>query len=667
MTAYQLFLLILTIYIGILIATGLYFSKRQKTLTDFWLAGKDAGFLSLGFSAAASWLTAGALLAVIGFFLLQGLGSIWGFVAPNILALLIIGFLVRKIKKLPAITQPELLEMRYGSILRLPVALIITVVMVLFAVADIKGFAMVLQIFYGVSPVHAALIVGLAVAVYVTLGGLSAVIATDVIQYLCLAVFVLIMAIMVMSGASEISAHSTTELFTSMPESWWNPLSIGMPMVLIFVVAIIPGWISEQDPWQRVWAARNERSARNGMFFGALLVALIFGGCAVIAVGLNTLYPDIAALGFPMGMVKAEPALLSFIMERGFSDMAIAFCAVALATAAMSCTDTFATSGASCIARDIYQRYLKPDATMKEMGVVNRLSVLVIIVLATCGSLYINSIIDAIHIATFIASASYFFVLMGGLYWKRATSSGAAASLCAGFGLQAGLVLVDLTKTAPMAPPYLESLHPLLMGHGVIIAMAVSGAVFIGVSLATEPSRRIRLVPFFPEERSAFAATIKGERYAPIPEGSGVLDMIDVRRCQDVVRLHLSVDFPGDVLWRQLTTTLSNPAGQWFCLAGAESIQRFGYGKAGKTGGAGKAGEVGEAGFHSCVTVSRGDSPSIVWFETEGRYNHLEQLKEEIYRALVDTETVFETCRKQQSGQPVASRFLTIADNLSAE
>jgi solute:Na+ symporter, SSS family len=96
MTAYQLFLLFLTLYIGILIAIGLYFSKRQKTLTDFWLAGKEAGGLSIGLSAAASWLTAGALLAVIGLFLLLGMGSIWGFVAPNILALLIIGLLVKK-------------------------------------------------------------------------------------------------------------------------------------------------------------------------------------------------------------------------------------------------------------------------------------------------------------------------------------------------------------------------------------------------------------------------------------------------------------------------------------------------------------------------------------------------------------------------------------------
>jgi solute:Na+ symporter, SSS family len=148
--------------------------------------------------------------------------------------------------------------------------------MTLFAVADIKGFAMGLQIFYGVSPVHAALIVGLAVSVYVTLGGLAAVIATDVIQFLCLGFFILIMAFTVLSGATEASALPTVELFTSMPDSWWNPLSIGMPRVLIFVFAIVPGWISEQDPWQRVWAAKDELSARNGMFFGALLVALVF-------------------------------------------------------------------------------------------------------------------------------------------------------------------------------------------------------------------------------------------------------------------------------------------------------------------------------------------------------------------------------------------------------
>ncbi|MBU1340052.1 MAG: sodium:solute symporter family protein [Proteobacteria bacterium] len=504
MNAYHLFLVLLFIYISFLVLTGIYFNKKQKTQTDFWLAGKSAGFLSLGFSAAASWLTAGALLAVIGFYILLGMGSIWGFVAPNILALFIIAFFVKKIKTLPAITQPELLELRYGNFLRLPVALIITVVMILFAVADIKGFAMVLEIFYGISPLYSALIVGLAVAVYVTLGGLSAVIATDVVQFICLSLFILAMTVVVMSGAGNTVDMSWTQLLSTAPEGWWNPASIGLPMILIFVLAIVPGWIAEQDPWQRVWAAKDNNSARNGMFLGSLLVALVFGGCALIALGLNVIYPEIAKMGFPMGMAKAEPALLTFIMDSEFSNITLALCAVALATAAMSCTDTFAASGASCISRDIFQRYLVKNASLTQIRLVNRFSVLLIVLLATLGSFFINSIIDAIHIATFIASASYFFVLMGGLYWKRATGPGAIASLWTGFTIQVGLVVFDLIKTPPMAPPFLESIHPIFMGHGVILAMAISGAVFAGVSLATEPSKKEQLAPFFKDETEDF-------------------------------------------------------------------------------------------------------------------------------------------------------------------
>jgi len=271
MAAYHVFLFLLCSYILLLLVAGVYFSKKQHTGTDFWLAGKRAGSLSIGFSAAASWLTAGALLAVTGFFMLQGVGSIWGFVAPNIIALIIIGLFVGKIKRLPSITQPELLEMRYGGGLRLPVAIIISVVMILFAVADIKGFALVLQIFYGVDMVHSALIVGLAVAVYVGLGGLSAVLATDVLQFIFLSSFIIIMAFLVMTGASEVSGVSPLQLVSQSPASWWNPLSLGMPMVLIFLAAIVPGWITEQDPWQKVWAAKDTKSARRGMFVGAAL------------------------------------------------------------------------------------------------------------------------------------------------------------------------------------------------------------------------------------------------------------------------------------------------------------------------------------------------------------------------------------------------------------
>jgi len=128
---------------------------------------------------------------------------------------------------------------------------------------------------------------------------------------------------------------------------------------------------------------------------------------------------------------------------------------------------------------------------------INRLSVLFIIGAATACSYFIHNIIEAIHIATFIASASYFFPLMGGLFWKRATRKGAVAGLIGGAGSQIALVLIDMVKTPPMAPGYLESISPLLSGHGVIVGMLISAIAFVGVSYATEPVDKKRLDLFF--------------------------------------------------------------------------------------------------------------------------------------------------------------------------
>lgn len=623
MEGYGVFILFLGGYITLLIATGYYFNRRQTSLREFLQAGRRAGGLSLGFSAAASWLTAGALLAVIGFFMLLGMGSIWGFVAPNIIALFLLAFLVKKIKSIPAMTQPEILEIRYGSFLRTPVALIIIVVMILFAVADIKGFALVLQIFYNIDELQAALIVGLSVAVYVTLGGLSAVLATDVVQFLCLSLFVLIMALVVIGKTGDVSGVDLEHIVGSVEAGWWNPLSIGLPMVLIFCLAIIPGWVTEQDPWQKIWAAKDVRSARWGMVFGSFLVTIVFGGCAVIALGLHNIYPEIAQMGFPMGMAKAEPALLVFIMEQGFSHVVVALCALALATAAMSCADTFAASGGSCIARDIYQRYLNPSATMKEMVTVNRLSVLCIIAAATAGSFIIDSIIDAIHIATFIASASYFFVLMGGLYWKRGTEAGAVVSMVLGFVVQVAFIIIDLILTKEGAPPYLESLHPLFMGHGVIVAMTLSGVMYVIVSLATEKTKVYRLAPFFKDEAQRLSQ-VNNQR-VPV-NGSPMPKKLFTINQGKKVYLRATIELPPGLVWQDSVSKISDVYPHWISLAGIDSMRRCT-----------------RPDINSCVTLIRGDTKTNCWLEIEGAAELLEELRKELGFAYQEIGLIRET------------------------
>ncbi|MDD3245914.1 MAG: sodium:solute symporter family protein [Methanosarcina sp.] len=628
MDGYNIFLVLLSVYIAGLVAIGWYFNKKQKSVTDFWLAGRRIGPAALGFSAAASWLTAGGILAVIGFYMLQGIGSIWAFVAPNILALLIIAMLVGKIKNLPAITQPELLEQRYGSAVRWPIALIITVVMILFAVADVTGLSLVLQVFYGLNPLYAAAIVAIAVSIYVTLGGLSAVIWTDVVQFAFLAIFTIAMAFAavgaVTDGSLNIPAMSSSELFGNVPDTWWNPFSIGIPMVLIFVFAIVPGWITEQDPWQKVWAARDAKSARLGMIIGSLMITVVFAACAVIAIALNAIYPEIAVMGFPAGMALAEPALLAFVSERFASaPLIIALSAIGLAAASMSCADTFATSGASCLSRDIYQRYIKPDATMKEMLVVNRISVLIIVLAATAGSFVIPNIIDAIHIATFIASASYFFPLMGGLYWKRATKEGAFAGMVTGFTIQVTLVALDLIKTPPLAPYYLETVHPALMSHGVIVGMGLSAIAFFGVSLMTKPSSRVNLAPFFEEEAEELARYETREINETDSSYIAFLKNVDEKVSGERTHLQLNLRASGALSWHELVERLKTSSPAWVTPTGLDSVYRLTHGD-----------------MLACVTVTRGSEERDIWLKAEPKLETVGRQKKELFTAYEELKKV---------------------------
>lgn len=291
MDSYHLFLLLLGLYIAALIGIGLRSSRGQRSVTDFWLAGREIGAANIGLSAAASWLTASALLLATGLFLFIGVGSIWIWAFPNVAGLFIIAMIAKRVKNIPAMTQPELLEIRYHPTVRAPVALAISITMVLFAVTDFIGFKLVLATFFGVPPLYAVLIMAVAVSIYVSLGGFRAVVWTDAVQFVFLAGVAVAVAILA-TRASLDAGTTLAAASASLGADWWNLFILGgVSGALVLQLALLPGWVAEQDPWQKIWAARDERSARRGLILGALLLGVVYLACFVAAVALRAIYP----------------------------------------------------------------------------------------------------------------------------------------------------------------------------------------------------------------------------------------------------------------------------------------------------------------------------------------------------------------------------------------
>ncbi|OYV15074.1 MAG: Na+/solute symporter [Methanosaeta sp. NSM2] len=552
MDAYSLFMIFLAIYIAIMLSIGLYFSRSQKSVTDFWLAGRELGPLIIGFSSASAWITASALLLATGLFLLIGVGSIWIWVFPNIAGLMIIAMISGRIKNIPALTQPELMEIRYDPMIRAPVALAVTIMMILFSVTDFIGFKLVLGTFFGIDPLFAVAIMAVSVALYVSVGGFRAVVWTDMFQYLLLAALAIYVAALTLdlTAAREISIIAAS---SALGEDWWNPFLLGGLMgALIFLVALLP-------------------AAKRGLFLGGGLLALVYLCCFITAIGLSVLYPR------PAGEVEAEMLYLRLISDN-VSPALLALLSIGFAAASMSCTDTFATSAASCISRDLVQRHLWPSATMKQMIAVNRILVVVMIAISAAIALHASSIVDAVIIATVIGTTSYFFPIIGGLYWRRATRWGAMAALIVGGGTQ---ILLIAYEQFWLGQP-LDSISPYLTEHGVLVGLSLSALFFVGVSLATKPEPDIKLAPFFPD-----IAERVFDRILPQADRSGSSYMAVSSRIEEKIageRSHLDlaiehspaqVGDDGQLPWETLVKGLKERYPLWFTPTGSHIVYRL--------------------------------------------------------------------------------------------
>lgn len=619
MDAYSLFLVFLAIYIAALVGIGLYSAHRQRSVTDFWLAGRELGPITIGFSAASAWITASALLLATGLFLLIGIGSIWIWVFPNIAGLIIIAAISGRIKNIPALTQPELMEIRYDPMIRAPVAVAVTVMMILFSVTDFIGFKLVLGTFFGIEPFYAIIIMAASVALYVSVGGFRAVVWTDLLQYILLAG----LAIYVAALALDLCATKGVSLVTAssmLGPDWWNPFILGGLLgALVFMIALLPGWVAEQDPWQKIWAARDEASAKRGLLLGAALLALVYFCCLLTAIGLSVLYPR------PAGEVDAEMLYLKIISDN-VSPSLLALLTIGFAAASMSCTDTFATSGASCISRDLIQRHLWPTATMKQMLIVNRALVIIMIAISSAIALNVNSIMDAVIIATVIGTTSYFFPIIGGLYWKRATKWGAMAALVVGGGTQILLIIYELF----LLKQPLDSISPLLTEHGVLLGLFLSAISFFCVSLSTKPTEDIRLAPFFPD----IAEKVFGIGIPKVDKNSShyheIMTKLEEKMAGNRAHFNLAIDLvpvradgastTGELKWEQFVEKLTAMHSLWFTPTGSHIVYRLT-----------------QADMLACVKMVRGDKNQI-WLSAEPKSELYERLKDELYLAYEEIE-----------------------------
>jgi Na+/proline symporter len=238
--------------------------------------------------------------------------------------------------------------------------------MVGFLIINLIAAAKVLQFFAGTSFAVSAVVVAIVVMFYLLLAGFSAVVKTDVLQYLAIIIILTTFAF-VLSGGIDI------------PRSEWNLVEAGGRNVFGFLLLGLLFPFASPDLWQRVYAMPNQNILRKSIFFSVVVFAVVAFILALVGLFVKTAMPD---LDPDIALIHG----LSALLPVGLIGLAV----VVFFGALMSSIDTYAYTASSAFVHDFFKN-LSKENTVSFI----RVSIAGTIVISTIISIFLQDLIQA--------------------------------------------------------------------------------------------------------------------------------------------------------------------------------------------------------------------------------------------------------------------------------
>ncbi len=472
--------------------------RGEETSADYFLAGRNVGWFVVGASLFASNIGSEHLVG------LAGTGASDGLVMGQLelqasLILLLLGWLfVPFYVKSGVFTMPEFLERRYSPAARWYLAVVAVIGYVLTKISvTIYAGGVVFESLMGISFWTGAVVVVVITGIYTILGGLRAVVYTDLMQAFVLllgSAVVTLIGLAKLGGWNAMVAAAEPGFFNiwkaaSHPEFPWTGMAFGAPIIAIWY------WCTDQFIVQRTLSARGIDDARRGTILAAFMKQLplfIFVVPGVVAYCLAQ-RGDIE-LDSPD---KALPTLVMALLPAGLRGLV----AAGLLAALMSSLSSVFNSCSTLITLDIYKK-LRPQASERQLVVVGQLATVVLVLFGLAWIPALLSLSDGVLYQSLQSIQAYISppiaaVFLLGLFWKRLNAAGAMASLITGFVLGMGRLVLEVS--------FKDSLSGLLHAYVTInflnlaaILFLICSAVLVVVSLMTKapPPERVRGLTF---------------------------------------------------------------------------------------------------------------------------------------------------------------------------
>lgn len=454
----NLHLALLVGYSALLVGLGVWIGRRVKSTGDFFVAGRSLGPSLLFSTMLAANIGAGSTVGATGLGYRDGLSAWWWVGSAglgSVVLALWVGPRIRRIAQERDLqTVGDYLELRYNRWVRGLVALLLWVGTLAILAGQLIALAWVLNVVAGIPKAVGCLVGGVAMTSYFVAGGLLTSAWVNLVQLTVMMIgFALALPLAIgRAGGFDAVVHVTSSLpgywgFLEGGASGWTYLAILGPA---FVIS--PGLL------QKIYGARDDRTVRIGVGLNAVVLLGFAFVPALLGIVARSLHPRLTQpeLALPTLLMRDLPAWL------GGLGLAAVF------SAEVSSADAILFMLSTSLSRDLYRRFVAPEASDARVLQVARWAAVAGGTLGIGLAIVSPTVIGALSVFYTLLSVSLFVPVLGGLYLRRVGTPEAFAAIGSG-------VILMLAAQAGLFGRIPPPLSPALLGilAGVVAAALV--------------------------------------------------------------------------------------------------------------------------------------------------------------------------------------------------
>jgi len=515
-----------SVYVGIAVWS------RVSDTAGFYVAGQGVPAVANGMAVGADWMSAASFISMAGLVSFMGfdgavylMGWTGGYV---LLALLLAPFL----RKFGEYTVPDFVGKRYYSNTARAVAAVAAVfVSFTYVAGQMRGVGVVFSRFLEV-PVAWGVVIGMViVAIYAVLGGMKGVTWTQVAQYCVLIVAYLIPAVAIaytLTGnpiphvAIGEVAPRLDQLQTDLGlDPYTGPFSqLSMLNVVCITLVLMAGTAGLPHVIVRFYTVKTVESARWSAVWALVFIGILYTVAPAVAMfarfEILQSFSQVGAAGMTelgwvqnwaqtglietagwgsdatveqvLGSIDRDIIVLATPELANLANWVVGLVAAGGLAAALSTASGLMVVISSSLAHDIYGEIVHPEASEKKRLFVGRIAIFGGLVVAGLLGIYPPGFVaEVVAFAFGLAAASFFPILVLGIFWKRCNQQGAIAGLVA--GLLFTFVMIVLMRAHVVVPGIGEPIVDTFFGinaQGIgIVGMILNFAVTYVVTRAT--------------------------------------------------------------------------------------------------------------------------------------------------------------------------------------